>query len=62
MMVSKVTEVEWCQTRHQEYKPFTCSTLLSMKGRALSPFFGPLGSQKSKVTLQHYLWIVLLDE
>ena len=24
--------------------------------------FGPLGSQKLKVTLKHYLWIVLLDE
>ena len=30
--------------------------------RALSPFVGPLGSQKSKVTVQHHLWIDLLDE
>ena len=29
-------------------------------GCALSPFFGP--SKKPKVTLKHYLWIVLLDE
>ena len=32
------------------------------EGRAFSPFFGPLGSQKSKVTLRHYLSIGLLDE
>ena len=40
----------------------THKSLYNFGGRALSPFFGPLGSQKSKVTLKHSLWIVLFDE
>ena len=35
---------------------------LFKEGRALSPFLLPIGSQKSKITVQHFLWIVLLDE
>ena len=31
-------------------------------GRAFNPFSAPLGIQKTKVTLQHYIWIVLLEE
>ena len=32
-----------------------------MMGCTLSGLSGPIGSQNSKVTLQHFLWIVLLD-